>query len=199
MILIAEPEVVTPVDQQGPRSGAGARLAAAIGGLVLLTGAVLVSFGTIVIALIGMAVVAGVQRRRGRALTRSGHWVAACATMAVIVLALSGALLSYVPRGALSAAKQSMDSSSAASAKQPPPAWVQKLYPQYSQAAANAKPSSVMVWMSMIIGVGIAVTFFATLYGTLSWGAAMLLGLAFIGRWPGAKGASFEDLVVPVA
>jgi hypothetical protein len=119
--------------------------------------------------------------------------------MAVVVLAFSGALLSYVPRGALSAAKQSMDSSSAASVKQPPPAWVQKLYPQYSQAAANAKPSPVMVWMSMIIGVGIAVTFFATLYGTLSWGAGMLIGLAFIGRWPGAKGASFEDLVVPVA
>jgi hypothetical protein len=199
MTLIAEPEVVIPVDPQAPRSGAGARLAAAIGGLVLLTGAVLVSFGTVVIALIGMTVVAGVQRRRGRALTRSGHWVAACATMAVIVLALSGALLSYVPRGALSAAKQSMDSSSAASAKQPPPAWVQKLYPQYSQAAANAKPSPVMVWTSMIIGVGIAVTFFATLYGTLSWGAGMLIGLAFIGRWPGAKGASFEDLLVPVA
>jgi hypothetical protein len=199
MTIAAEPASITPITHQEPKSSAIVRVAAAVGGLAVLAGTAVISVGTVVIALIGMAVVAGVQRRRGRALTRSGHWVAACATMAVIVLALSGALLSYVPRGALSAAKQSMDSSSAASAKQPPPAWVQKLYPQYSQAAANAKPSPVMVWTSMIIGVGIAVTFFATLYGTLSWGAGMLIGLAFIGRWPGAKGASFEDLVVPVA
>jgi len=196
MTLAAEPESITPIAHQEPKSSAGVRVAAAIGGLAVLAGTALISVGTVVIALIGMAVVAGVQRRRGRALTRSGHWVAACTTMAVVVLAFSGALLSYVPRGALSAAKQSMDSSSAASAKQPPPAWVQKLYPQYSQAAANAKPSPVMVWVSLIIGVGIAVTFFATLYGTLSWGAGMLLGLALVGRWPGVRGESFEDLAV---
>jgi len=198
MTLAAEPAPVAPIAPREPKSSVVVRLAAAVGGLAVLAGTALISVGTVVIALIGMAVVAGVQRRRGRALTRSGHWVAACATMAVVVLAFSGALLSYMPRGALNAAKQSMDSSSAASAKQPPPAWVQKLYPQYSQAAANAKPSPVMVWMTMIIGVGIAVTFFATLYGTLSWGAGMLLGLAVLGRWPGAKGDSFEDLVVRV-
>ncbi|HEX7981052.1 MAG TPA: hypothetical protein VF461_20765, partial [Gemmatimonadaceae bacterium] len=43
--------------------------------------------------------------------------------------------------------------------------------------------------------VGIGVSFFSLLLGTLSWGAGMLLGLAVAGRWPGVKGASFEDLV----
>jgi hypothetical protein len=56
-----------------------------------------------------------------------------------------------------------------------------------------------MVWASMIIGIGIAVAFLAALLGTLSWGAGMLLGLAFLGRWPGAKGESFENLAVPIA
>lgn len=197
MTLATEPEVLTPIAYQEPKSSAIVRLVAAVGGLAVLACAALVSFGTVVIALIGMAVVGGVQRKRGRALTRAGHWVTACATMAVVLLAISGALFSYVPRGALKAAQQSMDSSSAVAAKQPPPAWVQRLYPQYSQqAAANTKPSPAMVWASMILGVGIAVSFFAALLGTLSWGAGMLLGLALWGRWPGHQGDSFEDLVV---
>ncbi|MBW8770078.1 MAG: hypothetical protein JF589_10000 [Gemmatimonadetes bacterium] len=200
MTLAAEAEGLTPSANQEPKSSALLRLIAGVGGLAVLTGAALMSFGTVVIVLIGMAVVAGVQRKRGRALTRSGHWVAACATMAVVLLAISGALFAYVPRGAMDAAKQSMDSSSAVAAKRPAPAWVQRLYPQYAQqAAANTKPSPAMVWASMIIGIGIAVAFFATLLGTLSWGAGMLLGLAFFGRWPGAKGESFENLAVPIA
>lgn len=198
MTVVTEPEVLTPSVPETPRSSAPARVAAGIGGLAVLVGAMLVTLGTVVIVLIGMAVAAAVQRKRGRALTRSGHWVAACATMAVVVLALFGVGFAAMPRGTMTAAKQSMDSSTAASAKQKPPAWMQKLYPQYSQAAANAKPSPAMIWLTMILGVGMAVTFFATLLGTLSWGAGMLLGLAFLGRWPGAKGDSFEDLVVPV-
>jgi hypothetical protein len=196
MTLAAEPEVAPIADQ---KSSAIVRLAAGVGGLAVLAGTALISFGTVVIVLIGMAVVAGVQRKRGRAMTRSGHWLTACATMAVVLLALTGALLSYVPRTALDAAKQSMDSSNAVAAKQPPPAWVQRLYPQYSQqAAANAKPSTVMVWTSMILGVGMVVSFLSALIGTLSWGAGMLLGLAVAGRWPGARGGSFEELAVRV-
>ena len=195
MTLATHPEPSTPIDEQ--KSGVPARLVAGIGGLAVLAGTALISVGTVVIVLIGMAVVAGVQRRRGRALTRSGHWVTACATMAVVMLAASGALFSYMPRGAMDAAKQSMDSSNAAAAKQPPPAWVQRLYPQYAQqTAASAKPSTAMVWLSMILGGGMFVSFFSMLYGTLSWGAAMLLGLAVAGRWPGARGGSFEELAV---
>ncbi|HEX7978835.1 MAG TPA: hypothetical protein VF461_09555 [Gemmatimonadaceae bacterium] len=195
MTLAAGPETITPSAHQEPKSSVLARLAAGIGGLLVLSCAALVSFGTVVLALIGMAVVAGVQRRRGRALTRSGHWVTAYSTMAVVALALSGAVFVAMPRGALDAAKQSVDSSNAVAAKQPAPAWVQRLYPQYSQAAANTKPSPAVVWATMILGVGITVSFLSALLGTLSWGAGMLLGLAVVGRWPGVKGASFEDLV----
>jgi len=190
-------EAVAPSAHQEPKSSAIVRLIAAAGGLAVLALAAVVSFGTVVIVLIGMAVVAGVQRKRGRSLTRSGHWVAACATMAVVLLALSGVLFSFMPKGAMHAAKQSMDSSNAVAAKQPPPAWVQKLYPQYSQAAAaRPKPSPVLVWITLLIGGGMAITFFSTLLGTLSWGAGMLLGLAVAGRWPGAQGSSFEELAV---
>jgi hypothetical protein len=196
MTIAAESDVLAPLARHESKSSALVRIVAGVGGLALLAGTTLVSLGTVVIVLIGMAVIAGVQRKRGRALTRAGHWVTACATMAVVVFVLGGSLVSL--GGGVRSIRQSMDSSSAVRAKQQPPAWMQRLYPQYSQAAVNAKPSPMMVWMTVIFGIGIAVTFFATLLGTLSWGAGMLLGLAFIGRWPGAKGASFEDLVVPV-
>lgn len=197
MTLATNQEVLTPSEHREEKLNALMRLVAGIGGLAVLALTALISLGTVVIVLIGMAVIAGVQRKRRRAVTRSGHWVTACATMAVVLLAASGALFSYMPKGAMDAAKQSMDSSNAAAAKQPPPAWVQRLYPQYAQqTAANAKPSTAMVWLSMILGGGMFVSFFSLLYGTLSWGAAMLLGLALAGRWPGARGGSFEELAV---
>ena len=196
MTLAAEPEIIPPIEPE-PKSGAGARLLAAVGGLVVLSGAALVSVGTVALALIVMAVVGAIQRRRDRALTRSGHWVAACATMAVVVLALFGIGFAAMPGGSMDAAKRSMDSSRAVAAEQPPPAWVQRLYPQYSQAKVNAKPSNGILWATTIIGVGMVVTFFGTLLGTLGWGAGMLLGLAVNGRWPGARGESVEQLTAP--
>jgi hypothetical protein len=198
MTLAAEPEIIPPIEPEA-KSGAGARLLAALGGLAVLAGAALASLGTVALALIVMAVVGGVQRRRGRALTRSGHWLAACATMAAVMLAVIGIGFAAMPRGSMDAAKRSMDSSSAVAAKQPPPAWVQKLYPQYSQARATAKPPTGILWATTIIGVGMVVTFFGTLLGTLGWGAAMLLGLALNGRWPGARGESVEQLTAPRA
>jgi hypothetical protein len=198
MTIAAEPDVLAPLARHESKSGPLARLVAGAGGFVVLVAATLLSVGMGLIALLGMAVVAIVQRKRGRALTRSGHWVTACATIAAVLLIGGGAILVSAPQGALVAVRQSMDSSSTASTKQAPPAWMKRVYPQYSQAAVNAKPSPTMMWMTLILGAGMVITCFATLLGTLSWGAGMLLGLAFIGRWPGAKGASFEDLVVPV-
>jgi hypothetical protein len=118
--------------------------------------------------------------------------------MTIVVLAIGGVFFAAVPRAALDGAQHAVDSTNAASAKQQPPAWVERLYPQYRGATANAKPSPVMIWLAAIFGVGIVVTFCATLLGTLSWGAGMLLGLAAAGRWPGVRGESLEDLVAEV-
>ena len=141
MSLAAEPDFVTPIASEERKSGALVRLAAAVGGLVVLACAGVVTLGTVLIVLIGMAVVGGVQRKRGRPLTRTGHWVAACSTMAVVLLAVGGIFYAAVPRSALDAAKQSMDSSRTEAAKQPPPAWLERLSPGYRQIAQNAKPS----------------------------------------------------------
>ena len=195
MTLATDPDVLTPSEPREEKSSALVRSVAGVGGLVVLAGTVVISVGTMVLALMAMAVVAAVHRKRGRALTRSGHWVVACTTMGVLVFAFVGTQFASTPRRTIEAAKQSMDSSNAAAAKQKPPTWVEKLYPQYREAA-NAKPSPAMVWMTAILGFGMVVGFFGLLYGTLTWGTAMLLGLALTGRWPGARGGSFEELAV---
>ena len=92
--------------------------------------------------------------------------------------------------------KDAADSSSAVAAKEPPPAWLDRLAPGYRVQQARMAPSSrAFAVATAIFGVGFALTFFATLYGTLGWGAGMLLGLAIRGSWPGVRGEIADDLV----
>jgi hypothetical protein len=183
-------------DIGGPRiTGMLARLAAFVGGAVLLLGGVVVSLGGVVVAPIGMAVAAYVQRRRGHPLTRGGHWIAAFASMAIAILIAAGALLSLTPKGTVANVMHAADSSSAVAAKQPPPAWLERLAPGYRVQQVTMEPSSRLIAVvAAIFGIGFAVTTFATLYGTLGWGAGMLLGLAVQGRWPGESQTADEPM-----
>lgn len=178
------------------KSGPLVRAAAFVAGAVVLLGGVVVSLGGVVLAPLGMAVAAYVQRRRGRALTRGGHWIAACSSMAIAVAIAAGALLGATPKGTLANVMHAADSSSAVAAKEPPPAWLDRLAPGYRVQQSRMAPSSrAFAVAAAIFGVGFALTFFATLYGTLGWGAGMLLGLAIRGSWPGVRGEIADDLV----
>lgn len=168
--------------------GSLARLGALLAGVVVLLGGIVVSLGGVVLAPIGMAVAAQVQRRRGRPLTRGGYWIAAFSSMAIVILVVAGALLSIAPTGTVANVMHAADSSSAVAAKQPPPAWLERVAPGYRVQQARMEPSSrLLAVFAAIFGIGFAVTTFATLYGTLGWGAGMLLGLAAQGRWPGSS------------
>lgn len=172
------------------------RAAAVVAGAAVLLGGAIVSFGGVVLAPIGMAVAGHVQRRRGRPLTRVGYWIAACSSMALAVALAAGALLSAAPKGTVPSVMHAADSSSAAAAKEPPPRWLDRLAPGYRVQQARMEPSSrVVAVLTTIFGVGFALTFFSTLYGTVGWGAGMLLGLAFRGSWPGVRGESADELV----
>jgi hypothetical protein len=186
--------VVTSADTARP--GPLVRAAALVAGALVLLGGVIVSLGGVVLAPIGMAVAGHVQRRRGRALTRGGYWIAACSSMALAVALAAGALLGSAPKGTLANVVHAADSSSAAAAKEPPPAWLDRLAPGYRVQQARMEPSSrVLAVLTALFGVGFALTFFATLYGSLGWGAGMLLGFAFRGSWPGVRGENADDLV----
>jgi hypothetical protein len=186
--------VVTTADTT--KSGPLARAAALVAGVLVLLGGVIVSLGGVVLAPIGMAVAGHVQRRRGRPLTRAGYWIAACSSMAFAVALAAGALLSATPKDTVAKVIHAADSSSAAAAKEPPPAWLDRLAPGYRVQQTRMEPSSRLVAvLTAIFGVGFAMTFFSTLYGSVGWGAGMLFGLAFRGSWPGVRGESADDLV----
>jgi hypothetical protein len=176
------------------RFGPLARVAAFVAGVALLSGGIVVSLGGVVLAPIGMAIAARVQRRRGHPLTRGGHWIAACSAMALVVVLAAGALLSAAPKGTVANVMHAADSSSAVAAKAPPPAWLDRLTPGYRVQQTRMEPSSrVFAVLAAIFGIGFALTFFATLYGSLGWCAGMLLGLAFRGSWPGVPAGLTDD------
>jgi tetratricopeptide (TPR) repeat protein len=203
MTLTLEPEEASVADTP-QRMGSLARLAAFVAGAVVLLCGIAVSLGGVVLAQIGMAVAAHVQRRRGHPLTRGGYWIAAFASMAIVILLATGVLLSSAPKGTVASVMRAADSSSAVAAKQPPPAWLERLSPGYRAQQARLEPSSrLFAVLTAIFGIGFAVTMFATLYGTLGWAAGMLFGLAAQGRWPGSpppreeRLTSFVNDVIP--
>src|SRR6185503_2465013 len=103
--------------------------------------------------------------------------------------------LSLTPKGTVANVMHAADSSSAVAARQPPPAWLERFAPGYRVQQARMEPSSRLIAvLSAIFGVGFALSFFATIYGSLGWGAGMLLGLAAHGRWPGAPPSPGETL-----
>jgi hypothetical protein len=173
--------------------GVLARGAALLGGLLLLAGGAVVSLGMVVLAPLGMAVAGYVQRRRGNPMTRGEHWIAASASVMVAVMLALGAVLAVAPPGTVRNAMQAADSASVASAKEPPPAWLERLGPGLSMQQPSPGSSRMFAIVGGLLGISFAVGFFSAAFGSLGWGAGMLLGLAVSGRWPGS-GAQLEQI-----
>jgi hypothetical protein len=187
------PEIVG-VGHGAPKSGAGARVAAFVAGLLVLLCGAVISLGVVVLAPVGMAIVGYVQRRRGHPLTRGGHWIAASASITLALLMAGGAFVAATPPGAIRSVMNAADSASAVAAKEPPPAWLEKLGPGFSQSNARmTSTSGVAALIGAVIGIGFALGLVSALYGSFGWGAGMLLGLAVTGRWPGTVGAASDE------
>jgi hypothetical protein len=178
---------IAPVVYAEPASGALVRLAAFIGGAVLLLCGLVVSLGTMLGALIGMGVVNNVWRRRGRSMTRGGYWFAAGASMTVVLLAAGSALFAVAPAGSLRGVMHAADSASVAAGKEEPPELLRRLGPMYDRRyEPSAGTSRLLAIVGAVWGLGFMVGSLAALYASVGWGAAMLLALAVTGRWPGA-------------
>lgn len=171
----------------GPRAGIAGRIAAFLGAVVILIGGAAVSVGMVMLAPLGMLLAAYVWRRRGRVLPVVGHWLSAMAMVAVLFLAFVGLIAAIVPSGTWSTVQHSTDSARVASAHTPPPAWIERMYPGASKAAAqNAtaqSPTTQTVVMAYTMGFGGLIV--VVVLGTIGWIGGMLLGLAVEGRWPG--------------
>lgn len=168
-------------------SARNARRAAALGGIALGVGSVVVTFGTSLIAMLSIWIAAAVGRRNGRPLTRGSSWVIGVGSVGIAAL---GACVLFVatqvPRGEITKIKQAMDSA-AAQPQKPPPEWLRKVMPPNAQRTSPitdslVRSSAFTVW-TMIMGL----TFFAALIGayagTLGWGASMLIAYGATGGW----------------
>lgn len=169
-------------------AGAVARVAAGAGGVLVIVGGAVISFGTVVLAPIGMGIAALVQSRRRRSFGLVGSWMVCVLTVAVALAIAAGVLLSRMPAGTWQHMQQAADSASALAAQRPPPSWLRRVAPGAVQPATLPPTASrAFTTLTFIWGGAIVLIFMSALYGTIGWGAGLLLGFAFRGRWVGTR------------
>lgn len=173
-----------------PRAGTVARVFAFIGAAIVLVVVTVFSVGAALAAPVGMAFAAWLWRRRDKRLPAIGHWLAAMCGVVVAIVVYAGLISAMVPSGTWKQIQHAADSAQTASARTPPPAWLDRIAPGMAQqeAANRAKQSERVASMTMAFGLGIFAIMSGLFFGTIGWAAGMLLGLSFNGRWPGAAG-----------
>ena len=174
---------ITPALPAPQASGLARGFALLGASIVLLVGGVF-SLGAVLLAPAGMAIGAYIWRRRGRTLSAIGHWVSAACASALVALAFAGAIRSFIPSDTWTKARQAVDSTQKAQAKEPLPAWVERVAPGAGRTT-RTPPSERAQTVSLAFGAAIMLMFFVGFFGTVGWLAGMLLGLAIFGRWPG--------------
>jgi hypothetical protein len=163
-----------------------ARVAAVVGGLVVLGLALLISVGTAAVALLALGLAAAIQRRRGQRLgVFPALWVAVITMTAVVLIGIY-LLESRVPGG--------WEKQRAAMAEAqrlpppPPPAFLRDLpggnIPPPALSPSIAGPLLIFAFFMMGQMLG-------AVYGVLTWGGVWLL--LYGGRGP----APSEESVLP--
>jgi hypothetical protein len=166
----------------------GGRVFAFLAGLALLVIGALMSVGIVLVGVAGMGIATFAQRQRRARLSRWGGWIASTVSVAAVCAIIAFVIAQTIPANTWAQVKVAMDSASVQSSKQPPPAWIERMYPGMSErsAARRATFSPSTQSALMMAGFGMIGTFFVGMFGTLGWAAGMLLGFGARGRWPGA-------------
>jgi len=167
-----------------PQAGTGARVAAAVGALIVLLGGALFSLGVVFFAPIGMLIGAAIWRKRGRVLSMVGHWLAALIGAAAVVGIFAAVMTAVVPRGSWDELKHTMDSASAVSAAQAARGTPVDTFVLGTSRRATSSSRGMAVMLAY--GFGFAGILTILFFGTVGWIGGMLLGFTFKGRWPGS-------------
>lgn len=180
------PPIVTPVAVSTPSTGG--RVFAFLAGVALLVVGALMSVGMVLVGAAGMGIASFAQRQRRARLSRWGGWIASIVSVAAVCAIIAFVIAQMIPAKTWAQVKVAMDSASVESSKQPPPAWIDRMYPGMSErsTARRAAFSPSTQSALMMAGFGMIGTFFVGTFGTLGWAAGMLLGFGARGRWPGA-------------
>lgn len=158
------------------------RIAALIVGVAILGGAARATFGLVLCAPLGVWVAYRFRRARRRPL---GAWTGLFSAVGAVVIALlliGSIVASRLPAGTWSRIRQAADSASAQSAKQPPPAWLDRLAPGAAARASTTKAPEFGV-AGMILGFWFLAGFLGIVIGTIGWSGTMLLVFSASGRW----------------
>lgn len=165
-----------------PTASMGARVAAALGAVVVLLGGAAISFGAILLAPLGMPIAAAIWHQRGKTLPVVGHWLASLCGAAVVVLGFSALTAAIIPRNTWTEVQVTMDSISKAT-KQPPARTPAESAGRIAARRAMSSPKAMQVGVAY--GLGFMAIFMILIFGTAGWVGGMLTGFAARGRWPG--------------
>lgn len=167
-----------------PQASTGARVAAALGALIVLLGGAAFSFGGVFFVPLVMLIAAAIWRRRGRVLPMVGHWLAALIGAALMMAAFAALTAAFVPQGSFSGFQRTMDSATTAAAAARASRGT-AADSAAARAALRATRSPRGMAVALAYGFGFAAIFLVLLFGTIGWIGGMLLGYAVKGRWPG--------------
>lgn len=164
------------------------RIAAFLGGIVVLALGSVISVGAALLAPIGLLIAGRVLKSRGGALTFWSSWVVAACSVGLGIIVGAGVVAVKMPNGTLQQMRHSYDSSTAQAAKVPPPKWLERIAP--GSAAGTAQPKS-RAMQTGLLAFGGMMTFslMGALVGSLGWAGALMLAFAVQGRWIGANSA----------
>jgi hypothetical protein len=165
-----------------PPANVGARVAAALGALILLLGGAVFSFGAILLAPLGMPIAAAIWRQRRKTLPVVGHWLASLCGAAIVILGFSAVTAAMIPSDAWKNAQKMADSVSR-TATQPAARTPAESAGRVAARRAMSSPKAVRVGMAY--GLGFAAIFMILTFGTIGWIGGMLAGFAALGHWPG--------------
>lgn len=165
------------------------RVLAFLAGIGVLIFGAFVSFGAVLAGAAGMGLATLARHQRRQHLTRWGGWIASTISVAIVLAIFAFILAEKLPPGAWTQVQHVADSAASASAKAPPPDWVERVFPGTSaRAAAQQRIFSPSTQSAFVFAtIGVAAAFYLALFGTLGWGAGMLLALGVRGRWPGTR------------
>lgn len=180
-----------------PKSELGivARVLAILAAIALLGLVSLASFGTVLLAPLGMLVYAKVQRRRGQPSWSAATWFVAGGSVALGLLIVAGGVASNISSDDLRTVRRAMDSASTSAPQRPSPAWLERMQRTAGGGAiAPVKPVKYGTGM-MVFGGIFLVNILSALVGTLGWLGGILLWCGITGRVPWRSPPPAPDMV----
>ncbi len=162
-----------------------ARFGAFVGGIAVLYWAMKATFGLVFFAPVGIWAVSRIHRSRGRRVDGFGSFASAVGSVMIVLSLIGVVVASIAPTGSMDAARRRADSTAAVAAKQPPPAWLDRLSPGLAERAAAQRSSSgaPINASTMVIGAVVLIGFVGSFVGTIGWIGAALLVFSVKGRW----------------